>query len=128
MIELLGGVVIGGVAGVALKDKLLGANTQSDNKQQEIDQLCAENEKIRKRNKDMERQIEDLLTEINKVRKQAKSSDEDQDDLEDELDRVKREVKNLRTQNDELSRRIRDYIVACEAKDHEIITLKQKLG
>ena len=31
MLELLGGIVIGGVAGITLKDKLLGAQGQNKN-------------------------------------------------------------------------------------------------
>lgn len=64
MIELIGGLVIGGVAGVALKDKILGDNNQNNNKQREIDSLYAENEKFSKRNKELERQVEDLLAEL----------------------------------------------------------------
>ena len=76
MVELIGGLVIGGVAGVALKDKILGDNNQNNNKQREIDSLYAENEKFSKRNKELERQVEDLLAELNKVRRQAKANDE----------------------------------------------------
>lgn len=61
MLELLGGIVLGGVAGVALKDKIMGQNSQNDNKQRELDSLYAENEKFSKRNKELERQVEDLL-------------------------------------------------------------------
>ena len=84
MVELIGGLVIGGVAGVALKDKILGDNNQNNNKQREIDSLYAENEKFSKRNKELERQVEDLLAELNKVRRQAKANDDDNDDLQDE--------------------------------------------
>ena len=83
MVELIGGLVIGGVAGVALKDKILGDNNQNNNKQREIDSLYAENEKFSKRNKELERQVEDLLAELNKVRRQAKANDDDNDDLQD---------------------------------------------
>lgn len=128
MVELIGGIVIGGVVGVALKDKLVGANTQSDNKQKEIDSLCAENEKFRKRNKELERQVEDLLSEMGKLRKKAKDADDDQDDLQDELDKAKREMRNIRLQNDELVRKVKEYKAACEAQEAEISMLKQKLG
>lgn len=128
MVELIGGIIVGGVAGVALKDKLVGANTQIDNKQKELDSLYTENEKISKRNKDLERQVEDLLAELNKVRKKAKESDDDQDDLQDELDKAKRELKNTRLQNDELARKVKEYKAACEAQEAEISMLKQKIG
>ena len=44
MIELIGGLVIGGVAGVALKDKIVGNSSQNDTKQRELETLYAENE------------------------------------------------------------------------------------
>lgn len=72
MIELLGGIVIGGVAGVALKDKLVGKQGQDTNKQNEVESLYAENEKFSRRNKELERQVEDLLYELNKVQKKIK--------------------------------------------------------
>lgn len=128
MVELIGGIIVGGVAGVALKDKLMGANPQHDTKQKEIDSLYAENEKYGKRNKELERQVEDLLSELNKVRKKAKDSDDDQEDLQDELDKAKRELKNIRMQNDELVRKLKEYKSACEAQEAEISMLKQKLG
>ncbi len=128
MIELVGGIVLGGVAGVVLKDKLMGSNASKDNKQRELDSLYAENEKYSKRNKDLERQVEDLLSELNKIRKKAKDADDDQDDLQDELDKVNRELKNARLQNEELVRKIKDYKFACDAQEAEISMLKQKLG
>lgn len=127
MIELIGGIVLGGVAGVALKDKLLGSDTQKDNEQRELNSLYTENEKYSKRNKDLERQVEDLLSELNKIREKAKDADNDQDDLQDELDKVKRELKNTRLQNEELARKVKEYKYACEAQEAEISLLKQKL-
>ncbi len=128
MIGFIVGIAVGGIAGVVLKDKLMGTNTQDNGKQKEIDSLCAENEKIRNRNKELERQVEDLLSELNKVRKKAKESDDDQDDLQDELDRAKRELKNVRMQNEELARKVKEYKSACEALEAEISLLKTKLG
>ena len=72
--------------------------------------------------------VKDLLAELNKIRKKAKESDEDHDDLEDELDKVKRELKNIRFQNDELTRKVKEYKVTCEAQESEILMLKEKLG
>lgn len=127
MVELLGGIVLGGIAGIALKDKIIGQNTQNDNKQREMEVLYAENEKYSKRNKELERQVEDLLAELNKVRRQAKNNDNDRDDLQDELDKAKRELKNTRLQNDELARKVKEYKVTCEAQESEISLLKEKL-
>lgn len=126
MIELLGGIIVGGVAVAALKDKISGNSVQNEDKQKELNTLYAENEKFAKRNKELERQVEDLLTELKKIRKKAREFDEDHDDLEDELDKIKRELKNVRLQNDELARKLKEYKVACEAQEAEILMLKEK--
>lgn len=128
MIGFIGGIAIGAVAGIALKDKLQGPNDQNDSKQQEINSLYAENEKFSKRNKELERQVEDILSELRNVRKKAKDADDNQDDLQDELDKAKRELKNIRLQNDELARKVKEYKMACEAQETEISMLKEKLG
>ena len=128
MIELLGGIVVGGVAGVALKDKIFGESASAVNKQKEINTLYAENEKFSRRNKELERQVEDLLAELNKLRRQAKDNDDDQNYLEDELAHAKRELKNIRAQNDELARKIKEYKTTCETQEAEISLLKDKIG
>ena len=128
MLEFLGGVVLGGVAGIALKDKVMGVNAKNESKQREIDALCLENEKISRRNKELERQVEDILFELNKVRKKGKDSADVQDELQDDLDRAKRELKNVRLQNDDLARMIKEYKTTCEALEAEISLLKQKIG
>ena len=75
----------------------------------------------------MERQVEDLLAENTKLRKQAKAKDDIGDDLEDELEEAKSEVKKLRLQNDDLYRKLHDYKEALDAKEAEISMLKDKL-
>lgn len=127
MVGLISGIVIGGIAGVLLKDKIMGQNSQKDNNKREIESLYAENEKFSKRNKDLERQVEDLLAELNKVRRQAKANDDSNDDLQDELDKAKRELKNIRLQNDDLARKLKEYKSAVEAQEAEISMLKQKI-
>ena len=127
MVELISGIIVGGVAGVALKDKLMGADTQNETKQKELDSLYAENEKYSRRNKDLERQVEDLLSELNKVRKKANEADDDQDDLEDDLAKAKAEVKKLRAQNDELLRKIQEYKLACDSYENEINNFRNQL-
>lgn len=127
MLEFFGGFVLGGVAGVALKDKILGTNNQNENQKKEIESLYAENEKFSKRNKELERQVEDLLAELNKVRRRAKANDDDNDDLQDELDRAKKNLKTIRTQNDELARKVKEYKTICESQETEIALLKEKL-
>jgi len=128
MIELLGGIVIGGVAGVALKDKLVGKQGQDTNKQNEVESLYAENEKFSRRNKELERQVEDLLYELNKVQKKNKDANDYRDDLEDEIDSTRKELKSIRLQNEELIRKVKEYKYTCEAQEAEISFLKEKLG
>ena len=103
MIELISGIVIGGVAGVALKDKIVGNSSQNDTKQRELETLYAENEKFRQRNKEAERQVEDLMVELDRIRKKAK-------------------------ENDELARKVKEYKDACEAQAAQISLLKEKIG
>ena len=121
-----GGLIVGGVAAVALKDKIMGSSANA--KQQELNSVYAESEKFRKRKKELERQVEDLLAELNKIRRRVRDTDEYHDDLEDELDQAKRELKNIRIQNDELARKVKEYKVTCEAQVAEISILKNKLG
>lgn len=128
MIELLGGIVIGSVVAVTLKEKIWGTQDQNTNKQQELNNLYEENEKFSRRNKELERQVEDLLSELNKVRKKAQIADDDHDDLQDELDRAKKDLKSVRLQNDELVRKVREYKAICESQEAEISLLKEKLG
>ena len=128
MVEFIAGVAVG-VGGMIAKDKFLGNENSAKQQaqQREIDKLCNENEKYRKRNKELERQVEDLLAENTKLRKQAKAKDDIGDDLEDELEEAKSEVKKLRLQNDDLYRKLHDYKEALDAKEAEISMLKDKL-
>lgn len=126
MVELIVGAAIG-AGGMLLKDKM--SSEQSDmaiNKlKSEINSLSDENEKLRRRYKDMERQVEDLLAESEKLRRQSKTTDEDKDDMEDELDDAKAKVKKLTTQNEELQRKIAEYQSLCQSYENEIATLKK---
>lgn len=120
---LIAGTVIGFIA----KDKLFNNKSEVNKMQRDLDLIYSENEKLSRRNKELERQVEDLLSELNKVRKQAKSNDEDKDEIEDELDKMKREVKNLRMQNEALACKVKEYKTAYEEKEAEILLLKEKL-
>lgn len=77
MIEFILGTAVG-VGGMIVKDKYLGntSEQQLNSKQKELDSLYAENEKFRKRNKEMERQIEDLLSENQKLKRSFKDNDD----------------------------------------------------
>lgn len=129
MIEFILGTVVG-VGGMIAKDKYLGntSGQQLNSKQKELESLYAENEKFRKRNKEMERQIEDLLSDNQKLKRSFKDNDDSIDDLKDSLSRSQKEVNKLRLQNDELCRNIQEYKEACEHYKMEIDNLKSKLG
>ena len=129
MIEFIAGVVVG-AGGMIAKDKYFGnaSEQQINAKQKELDSLYAENEKFRKRNKEMERQIEDLLSENQRLKRGFKNADDSMDDLRDNLSRYQREVSKLRLQNDELCRNIQEYKEACDHYKTEIENLKSKLG
>lgn len=122
MIEFIVGAALG-VGGMIAKDVFTGQQVKDSTKRQ-MDELNAENEKLRKRNKEAERQIEDLLSEVNKLRRQSKSRGEDRDDLQDELDTATAKIKRLTAQNDELMRKVREYQNACNNYEQEISRLK----
>lgn len=128
VLGLFGGIVVGGIVGVLAKDKIMGSSPNEKKQKNEIDTLCDENEKLSKRNKELERQVEDLLSELGKVRKQAQNADDDHDALEDDFDRAKKELKSIRMQNEELVRKIKEYKTACESQEAEIAYLKEKLN
>ena len=124
MMEFIVGAVIG-AGGMVAKDLLIGNNQQANSAQKrETEQLYAENEKLRNRNKQAERQIEDLLAEVAQLRKKSKLTDNDRDDLQDELDSAKAKVKKLTTQNEDLLRKVKEYQNVCDNYEQEISKLK----
>ena len=124
MIEFIAGAVIG-AGGMVAKDYLTGNGQQANAAQKrETEQLYAENEKLRSRNKQAERQIEDLLAEVEQLRKKSKATDNDRDDSQDELESAMAKVRKLTTQNDELLRKIKEYQTACANYEQEISRLK----
>ncbi len=124
MIEFIAGAVIG-AGGMVAKDYLTGNGQQANAAQKrETEQLYAENEKLRSRNKQAERQIEDLLAEVEQLRKKSKATDNDRDDLQDDLESAMAKVRKLTTQNDELLRKIKEYQTACANYEQEISRLK----
>lgn len=124
MIEFIAGAVIG-AGGMVAKDYLTGNGQQANDAQKrETEQLYAENEKLRSRNKQAERQIEDLLAEVEQLRKKSKATNNDRDDLQDELESAMAKVRKLTTQNDELLRKIKEYQTVCANYEQEISRLK----
>lgn len=124
MISFITGVVVG--AGViAAKGYLNGdENKNSNAKKNELEQLYAENEKLRNRVREAERRVEDLMSERQKMSSKLKEKDEDSEDLSDELEDAKRKVKKLQQQNDDLMRKVQEYKTACESYEMEIAQLK----
>ena len=58
MIEVLSAFLLGGATGFVAKDKLFDNKGQQTDKQNELNDLYAENEKFSKRNRELERQVE----------------------------------------------------------------------
>ena len=126
MISFITGVVVGAGAVVA-KDYLSGdANKTSNNQKNELEQLYAENEKLRNRVREAERRVEDLMAEKQKMSSKLREKDDDSDDLSDELEDIKRKNKKLQQQNDDLMRKVQEYKTACESYEMEIAQLKNK--
>ena len=124
MIEFIAGAVRG-AGGMVAKDYLTGNGQQANDAQKrETEQLYAENEKLRSRNKQAERQIEDLLAEVEQLRKKSKATNNDRDDLQDELESAMAKVRKLTTQNYELLRKIKEYQTVCANYEQEISRLK----
>jgi chromosome segregation ATPase len=125
MTELIIGVALGAV-GMYAKDKFLG-NSETNKlnaKKRELDELYTENDKIRKRNKDLTRQVEDLQLENIKLQKRIDDMDDSHNVLEDDLYKIKGELKKLRIQNDELYKKLQEYKSACESYELELSRLK----
>lgn len=114
-----------GAAGIYFVNKSQNQNSANSSKE-ELESLYAENEKLRRRNKETERQSEDLLAELESFRRKMNSTIEDQDDLQDDLDNAKRKIKNLTAENEELKRKVSEYQTACNAMEKEIASLKAK--
>lgn len=123
MIEFIAGAAIGAGAIVA-KDVIAGDKEKNSSNQQQLNNLYAENEKLRNRNREAERKIEDLMAENQRLKKRFKEKDETSDDLEDDLADARRKIKKLLEQNDELTRKVQQYKAACDSYEAEINKLK----
>ena len=66
MIDILGALVVGGIAGAIAKDKLVG-NPKLESKVREIEGIYKENDSLREDKKKLSRQVEDLLSELKKL-------------------------------------------------------------
>lgn len=123
MIEFIAGAAIGAGAMVA-KDVILGDKEKNSSSQQRLNDLFAENEKLRNRNREAERKIEDLMAENQRLKKRFKEKDETSDDLEDDLADARQRIRKLLEQNDELTRKVQEYKAACDSYEAEINKLK----
>lgn len=120
MLEVIGGLVLG-VAIMLAKDKfMLNDKKQKDaSNKKEHDELYAENEKFRRRNKEMERQIEDLLADIRRLHRQSNDKNNEQDEVRSELLSKDNEIKKLRVQNNDLLRIVDEYKKAYQVYELE---------
>ena len=125
MIEFISGAAIGAVVGVVAKDKLMANNVQNNAQKQEMDTLYAENEKLRKRAKELERQVEDLMASVDRNRRDLKNRENDHEDMEDELDNSKTEIKKLRRLNQALTAQVEEYKAACSIYESELNQFKK---
>lgn len=124
MIEFIAGAIIG-AGGMVAKELLTGNGQQTNAAQKrETEQLFAENEKLRNRNRQAERRIEDLMAEIQKLTRKTKDQADSKDDLEDDLTDAKLKLRKLQQQNDELMRKVQEYKSACDSYEQEIAQLK----
>lgn len=126
--QFLGGVIVGGVAGIAIKDKILGVGAMEAKRESVIKSVYEENEKLAKRNKELERLVEDLQSELSRMRRNAKDKDSMNEDIEDELDRVRKDLKMSIIQRDELSRKVKELTATCVSQEAEIKMYKEKIG
>lgn len=127
MLEFIGGAMLGAIGGYIAKDKISGSKDNCNNNS-ELESLYRDNERLSRHNKEMERQIEDLTRDLEKYIKQAKQSDDDASDFEDELAEVKRELKRVEALYNNSVVELREYKMACQSKDTEIESLKEKLN
>ena len=129
MVEFIIGAAVG--AGAMIAKDAMGNNnsgnvSQKQAAQQQMNEVYAENEKLRNRNRDAERRIEDLTREVQKANAKFKEKDDNTDDLEDDLADAKAKIRKLTQQNDELMRKVQEYKMACESYEREINQLKNK--
>ena len=123
------GFIIGAAVGagaIVAKDALTKKEPDKQNNSQQLNELYAENEKLRNRHKEAERRVEDLTRELQKLQARFKDKDDDADDLQDDLEDAKATIKKLTRQNDELLRKVQEYKTACESYEMEISQLKNK--
>lgn len=126
MLEFIGGAMLGAIGGYIAKDKISGSVDNSNNS--ELESLYRDNERLSRHNKEMEREIEDLARELEKSRKEAKRNDDEASDFEDELAEATRELRRVQALYDNMVVELREYKMACQSKDTEIESLKEKLS
>lgn len=111
--------VVAGVGGMFAKEKLVGGKSKSNNQQDELKNLYDENEKLRSRNKEAERRIEDLMAENQKIKKASKNQSDNADEIEDELDSLRSKLRRAQATIDELQRKNNELQKAVESYEME---------
>ena len=81
MIELIGGIVIGGVAGVALKDKIVGILHRMILSKESQKHFMLKMKNSDQRSKEAERQVEDLMAELEESEKRQKRTTKNKEEL-----------------------------------------------
>lgn len=125
MISFLTGLVVG-AGGMVAKDKILDQNSGNSKSalQIEADRLSDENEKLRSRLRDAQSQVENLMADNERLRRKSKDFTDDKEDLSDDLESAKKEIKKLMVQNDDLARKIQEYKSACDSYEQELKQIK----
>ena len=106
------------------KEKLMGENQNSSVKLQ-MDELSNTNEKLLRRNKELEARVDELLAKNQKLMKQNTANDDGIDDLEDELEDAKKLNKKLNAEKESLASEIHELKKSLASAEAEIASLKK---
>lgn len=115
-------LALGAVAGYAAKSFAAPATKEADKR--ELDNIYDENEKLARRNKELQRSNEDLLAKLTDLQKKAKTDSDTHEDMVDDLDDARRDIQRLRKQNEALARDLAEYRNVCEAQSAELAKLR----
>ena len=125
MTSLIIGAALGAAAGY-FGGKAMGSNGDAIKRlQSDLNNALNENEKFRKKSKDLTRDLEDAQSQLSKLRRQASSLDSSKDDLEDELHDKDMEIGRRRQRNEEMTIQIKELKEAVDAFNSEIEVLKK---
>lgn len=124
MIEFILGAAVGAGA-IMLKDSMSNEKSINSIKQSEANQLSAENDKLRRRNKELERNIEDLLMENKRLNKNVRETMDKDENSEDRIEDLLAELKRIKQQHLETQAQLDEYKVACKNYEQQISELRK---